>query len=108
YRAGAGAGDGGAGERVTGVGAAIEQGLGVQGLDGVVEREVDVVQLDRAAAGPGGGPQRLRRPHRAPVPGLAGFRLEGGVAAGDHRKLRVELHVAAAGGNPVGDAVGDD
>ena len=82
------------------LGAAAEQGLGVDRLDRAVDLDVEIIGLDREAR------RKLGRQTAPNAPAFAGLRVEIGVAAGDHRQLRVELRVAAVGGDAVGDAIG--
>jgi len=85
------AGDGVAGQQVERLGATVEQGLTVLGLNRVGDFDVSIVDLERHAAGPCLVLEELRAPHTADIPGLAGFRGKVGVAAGDDADLRVEL-----------------
>ena len=74
--------DRGAAQRVAGLGAAAEQGLGVDRLDRAVDLDVVIIGLERQPR------QEARPPDRAEAPAFAGLRVEIVVAAGDHRQLR--------------------
>ena len=98
-----GAVDRGAAQSVAGLGAAAEQGAGVDRRDRAVDLDVEIIGLDaRGAAG-----SSAARPRRTPqLSEVSGSRS--GLPPVTTGSCGVELDVAAVGGDAVGDAIGAD